>query len=226
MRAWLRGLAVLLIAPLVAALVYLAVAWLLTAWPANRVQRDGGAQVQAWVLSNGIHTDLVLPARGHGMDWHTVFEPAHARAARPDADHVAIGWGDREIYLYTPEWKDLTAQRALRAAVGANGALLHVTHLRLADMPWGSAHRLPLSQAQYDRLVRYVLDSMPQGKVRPVPGAHYARNDAFYEATGSANLFRTCNNWTGDALRAAGVTVSRWTPLDFTVTAHLAPARP
>jgi len=226
MRAWLRGLLIVLLVPLAALLVYPGVAWLLTAWPANRVQRDAGAEVQAWVLSNGIHTDLVLPARGHGVDWRTHFKPGDARAAPPDADHVAIGWGDREIYLHTPQWKDLTARRALRAATGANGALLHVTHLRLADMPPGRAHPLPLSQAQYDRLVRYVLASLPQGQARPLPGAHYSDNDAFYEATGNAHLFRTCNNWTGEGLRAAGVTVGRWTPFDFTVTAHLARAAP
>jgi len=225
MRHWLRGLLIVLLTPLAATLVYVGLACLLLLWP-QRQEPSGPAVVQAWVLSNGIHTDLVLPMRGHGMDWTTLFSAAHTRAAQADAQYVAIGWGDREIYLYTPLWADLTANRALRAALGYNGALLHVSHLQHADLAYGTAHALPLSQDQYLRLVAYVLASLPHGQARPVPGAHYAHNDAFYEASGSANLFRTCNNWTGAGLRAAGVPASRWTPFDFTVTAHLARARP
>lgn len=226
MRAWLRGLLVVLLAPLAVMLMYWGMACLLLLWPAKGQVSAEPAQVQAWVLSNGIHTDLVLPMRGHGMDWSALFSPAHVRAAPPDAQYIAIGWGDREIYLYTPVWADLTVERTVRAALGRNGALLHVTHLRDSDLAHGTAHRLPLSQGQYGRLTAYVLASLPQGQPHPIPGAHYAANDAFYEAKGSANFFRTCNNWTGEGLRAAGVTVSRWTPFDFTVTAHLSPARP
>jgi hypothetical protein len=40
----------------------------------------------------------------------------------------------------------------------------------------------------------------------------------------ATNLFETCNTWIGRGLRQAGVTVSRWTPFDFTVTWHLQPA--
>jgi len=226
MRGWLRGLLIVLLAPLAAMLLYLGVAFALMALPVNRHDVQAPAAVQAWVLSNGIHTDLVFPVRGHGMDWTLLFPPGHARAAPPDARYIAIGWGDREIYLHTPQWADLTVGRAVSAALGRNAALLHVSHLREAEVTGGAAYRLPLSQAQYERLVAYVRASLPREQARPVPGAHYARNDAFYEALGSANAFRTCNNWTGEGLRAAGVTVGRWTPFDFTVTAHLAPAAP
>ena len=226
MRKALRGLLIALLAPLAAMLFYLAAACLLMAWPLNRDAPREPAVLQAWVLSNGVHTDFVLPLRGHGMDWTALFPPAHARAAPPDAQYIAIGWGDREIYLYTPQWSDLTVGHALRAATGRNGALLHVSHLREAEVTQGAAYRLPLSQAQYERLVAYVRASLPPGQARPVRGAHYARNDAFYEALGSAHAFRTCNNWTGEGLRTADVTVGRWTPFDFTVTAHLAPITP
>ena len=226
MRALLRGLLVVLLAPAAAMLAYWSTACLLLLWPVKGLPPTGATPVQAWVLSNGIHTDLVLPMRGPGMDWSTLFHPAHVRAAPADTQYIAIGWGDREIYLHTPQWADLTVARTVRAALGRNDALLHVSHLRHADLAVGTAHPLPLSQAQYERLTAYVLAALPQGQARPVADAHYAHNDAFYEARGSANLFRTCNNWTGEGLRAAGVTVSRWTPFDFTVTAHLAPASP
>ena len=226
MRTWLRTLAMLLLAPLAGALLYWGIACLLLLWPAKEEKPAEPPAVQAWVLSNGIHTDLVLPMRGHGIDWSLLFKPQDARRAPLDARYIAIGWGDRAIYLHTPRWSDLTVQRTVSAALGRNGALLHVTHLRDADLAFGAAHRLPLSQRQYEQLTAYVLATLPNGQARAVPGAHYAGNDAFYEAHGSAHIFRTCNNWTGEGLRAAGVTVSRWTPFDFTVTAYLAAGRP
>ena len=227
MHAWPRKLILLLLLPLALMLLYLGVACALMFWPAKSDATHAPVEVEAWVLSNGIHTDLVFPLRGHGVDWTQLFAPSHLRprAAAPDAQYIGIGWGDRDIYLYTPSWSDLKAGHALRAAMGRNGALLHVTYLRRADLA-EHAHRLPLSAAQYQALHAHVLASMPQGRALPVAGAHYADNDAFYQALGRPHVFRTCNNWTGDALRQAGVTVSRWTPFDFNVTWHLAPAPP
>jgi len=182
--------------------------------------------VPAWVLSNGVHTDLVLPLQGHGMDWSGVF-PATDLAAPPpaDAQYIAVGWGDREFYLHTPTWGDLTARRALGAVAGRHTALLHVTRLRRADLN-ARAFALPLTPAQYARLSAHILHALPGGTARAVPGAHYGRTDAFYEATGRYGLFFTCNQWTGQALRAAGVPMPAWTPFDFNITWQLAPLAP
>jgi uncharacterized protein (TIGR02117 family) len=222
---WLRLLALALALPPLAALLYVGAACALMFWPARSTMTAGQPTVQAWVLSNGIHTDLVFPIAGHGVDWRQVFPPGDMRAAPPDSEFIAIGWGDREFYLHTPTWADLTAQRAASAVLGRNRALLHVTYLRRADLARG-AHRLPLSQPQYDALRHWVLAALPQGRAVPVAGAHYAVNDAFYEAHGRYHLFDTCNTWTGRALRQAGVPVSRWTPFDFNVTWHLQPGQP
>jgi uncharacterized protein (TIGR02117 family) len=221
MRAWLRGLLIALLLPVAFALLYLGTACALMFWPAN-AGAPPSQEVRAWVLSNGVHTDLVFPL---SEEWTTLFPPTHLRAAPRDAQYIAIGRGDREIYLHTPSWADLSASRALSAAVGVNGALLHVTYLRRSDLRAG-AYRLQLSATQFDALRRHVLEALPPGRAQPVPGAHYGSNDAFYEAVGHAHLFDTCNNWTGRGLRRAGVTVSRWTPLDFNVTWHLQPAHP
>ena len=181
---------------------------------------SGSPAVEAWVLSNGVHTDYVLPVRSILVDWQKLFPLSDFRAPPPDAEFIAIGWGDREFYLHTPTWADLTVARALGALAGRNRALLHVSYLRRAQLGAG-AYRLPLSLVQYARLVDYVRTALPEGQATPVAGAHYDRQDAFYEANGGYHLFETCNTWTGRGLRRAGVKVSRWTPFDFTVTWHL-----
>ncbi|MFL6734580.1 MAG: DUF2459 domain-containing protein, partial [Sphingomicrobium sp.] len=40
----------------------------------------------------------------------------------------------------------------------------------------------------------------------------YGPTDTFYRATGKASAIRTCNSWTADRLRLAGVKTSLWPP--------------
>ncbi|KIQ33947.1 hypothetical protein RT97_08955 [Variovorax paradoxus] len=224
-KRWLRRIAFTLLGFVLAVALYVAVACALVLWPANTKPTAEAPALEAWVLSNGVHTDLVFPVRSAAMDWQVLFPLADFKAVPPDAEFIAIGWGDREFYLHTPTWADLTAARAFGALSGGNRALMHVTYLQRAQMRRG-AYRLPLSQAQYAQLVAYVRASLPSGRATPIAGAHYDDQDAFYEAEGGYNLFETCNTWTGRGLRGAGVRVSRWTPFDFNVTWHLQPAQP
>lgn len=224
-RRWLPRIAFTLLGLLLAIALYVAVACALVFLPANAKPPAEPATVEAWVLSNGVHTDLVFPVRSATVDWRQLFPLSDFKAPPPDAEFVAIGWGDREFYLHTPTWGDLTAARAFGALSGGNRSLLHVTYLQRAQLRRG-AYKLPLSQAQYAQLVAHVRATLPSGRATPIAGAHYASDDAFYEAQGSYHLFETCNTWTGRGLRQAGVTVSRWTPFDFNVTWHLQPVMP
>ena len=47
--------------------------------------------------------------------------------------------------------------------------------------------------------------------------AGYTPRDVFYAATGHYGALRTCNVWTGEALRHAGVRMGRWTPFESDV---------
>lgn len=225
MSRWLRRVALVLLLPAIGFALYVAVASALMFWPTAGSPAQQPSAVEAYVMSNGVHTDYVLPLRTPGLDWTQTFLPSHARAAPADAEFIAIGWGDREFYLHTPTWADLTAARAFGALRGGNRALLHVTWLRRADLR-GSVRRLPLSAPQYAALAGYVRAALPDAQAAPIAGAHYDDNDAFYEANGGYHLFETCNTWTGRGLREAGVPMGRWTPFDFTVLRHLQPLRP
>ena len=225
MARWLRRLALLLLLPFAGLALYVGVASALMFWPTAAPPAREPATVEAYVMSNGVHTDYVFPLRAAAIDWSQLFLPSHPREVPPDAEFIAIGWGDREFYLNTPTWSDLTVTRAFGALRGGNRALLHVTWLRRADLR-GSVWRLPLSVPQYAALAGHVHAALPGARAVPIAGAHYDGNDAFYEAIGSYHLFETCNTWTGRGLRRAGVPMGRWTPFDFTVVRHLRPLRP
>jgi len=225
MARWMRRLALVLLMPVIGFALYVGLASVLMFWPTAAPPAQEPAAVEAYVMSNGVHTDYVFPVRAAGIDWSHLFLPSQARAAPADIEFIAIGWGDREFYLHTPTWADLTAARAFGALRGGNRALLHVTWLRRADLR-GSVWRLPLSAPQYAALAGHVHVALPGARAVPIEGAHYDSNDAFYEANGSYHLFETCNTWTGRGLRQAGVPMGRWTPFDFTVVRHLPPLRP
>lgn len=205
--------------------LYVAAAGLFMLWPVESEPAPQTPAVEAYVISNGVHTDLVLPLHAAGVDWRPLFPPTDAPALAPSqreaVEFVAIGWGDRAFYLHTPTWAELTPGRALGAVLGRHGALLHVNWLQRAQLPPGRTWRLPLSAAQYQRLAAHVRGALPGGVAQRIAGAHYSAHDAFYAATGRYHLLRTCNEWTAEALRAAGVPVGRWAPFDFNVRWHL-----
>ena len=167
--------------------------------------------IELFVCTNGVHTDLMLPATTETVDWTVLLPRADFPLADPAATHVSFGWGDREFYLETRSWADVDLRTAWRAVFGGGPSVVHVYHL---PSPAGSPDcgRLVLAEGQYRRLAGFVRASF-QEPVRPLLGASYGGDDRFYPAVGSYSPFDTCNQWTAHALKAAGVTMGLWTPL-------------
>ncbi|MDK7354048.1 DUF2459 domain-containing protein, partial [Rothia aeria] len=44
--------------------------------------------------------------------------------------------------------------------------------------------------------------------------AQYGEDDAFYEANGKYSIFYTCNTWTNNVLKKAGLKASFWAAFD------------
>ena len=95
----------------------------------------------------------------------------------------------------------------------------------MTEMPSSSwirtrASAITLSRDEYRRLVAYIRAGFltdAQGRTIPVAGRGYGPTDAFYEANGTYSALHTCNEWTGGALRAAGVRTGLWTPLSASI---------
>ena len=170
--------------------------------------------VRILVESNGVHTGLVLPKVAAGVDWRALARAEDLADPRyAGYDHVAIGWGDRRFYVETPTWRDVRPATVAAAALGSGQTVLHVEHIALPS-PGDQARVVTLRPAEYRRLAAFVRGSFgPRGWHR----TGYGMDDAFYAATGRYDALRTCNSWTGDALRAAGVRIGAWTPFPVTV---------
>lgn len=181
--------------------------------PRNPGWREPSHGVPVFVRSNGAHVDLVLPARDGGHDLYRWVSPEHVANPQSALGWIAFGWGQREFYLETPRWSDLTLLNASRAMFGGN-VVMHVEHGR-QPRPSTDMRPLLLETEEYDRLVAYILGSFSvdaDGKPTMIAGSGYGRNDVFYEAIGRYSMIRTSNQWAADALAAAGVRVGSWTP--------------
>lgn len=190
------------------------------ALPANAGWRPPERGVAIWIEDNGVHTGLVMPKVAAGMDWRGLFPADDLRDRRYGGyDHVAVGWGDHDFYLGTPTWAELRPSTVLWAAIGSDRTLLHVEHVP-RPIYGPEVRRVVLRPEEYRRLAAFVTESLRSR--RRWPG--YGANGVFYEARGRYSALYTCNNWTGAALRAAGVRIGRWTPFPASVMALL-PAR-
>ena len=201
-------------------LVYLAAALILGTVPANVAWREPEQGVTIFLRTNGVHTWIVVPKVSHGIDWRPYAPGRHLDDPRYGAaDHVAFGYGNREFYLNTPTWADLSPRTAALALFGSGPTLLHVEH---DHQPQPNAWTKPLTitAGQYRRLADYIrrrfqLDR--QGRTMPLLGRGYNDWDMFYEANGGYSFYFTCNEWTGRALRAAGIRTGLWTPFSQSI---------
>lgn len=176
--------------------------------------------VTIWVENNGVHTGLVLPLVAAGVDWRPIVRPEHLRDPRLASRWLAIGWGDRDFFLGTPTWADVDPGTVLAAAVGSSATLVHLEHIRRPGTG-PDVRAVVLRPEEYRRLAAFVRASIDTrgGRLRWRHG--YSRFDTFYAGTGRYSAVMTCNEWTGEALRRAGVRMGRWTPFPATVMAWL-----
>lgn len=183
--------------------------WIGSSIPRNGDRREPARGIEIMVGTNGVHTELVMPLVTPEKDWRGDFPAGDLPQAQRDYTHVAVSWGEREVFLNTPTWWDLSPMTVLRiAGVGGEG-LLHVAHY-VRPAPSDDLRPLTLTPAEYRRLVAAIERSLPQGQRVRHDG--YGPHDVFYEAPGSYTVTNTCNQWTSDTLAQAGVRTGWWTP--------------
>lgn len=172
--------------------------------------------VEIYLLSNGVHTDVVLPIRNEIKDWSNFVSPSHTRSGSPDTRFVAFGWGDKGFYLQTKTWADLKLSTALKALFFLSSTAMHVSYY-YQPKESERCKKLCISKAQYRLLVGFVDNSFRKNAAHEsirIGTASYFMNDAFYEAKGTYSLFYTCNTWTNQAIKHAGMKACVWTPFD------------
>jgi uncharacterized protein (TIGR02117 family) len=174
-----------------------------------------------YVQSNGIHTDVCLPVKTGQIDWNKFIPKSHF----PNNEHfefITIGWGDRGFFLDAKNWSDLTFSTAFNAAFLPTPTLMHIKYGKEPKIT-DQRKRVYLNKRDYYQLIRFVKKSFVRkdNKLKLITGQGYTNSDNFYEAHNTYHMFRTCNIWTNDALKVAGVKTGVYALFPGGILSHL-----
>ncbi len=185
-------------------------------------EKNDRTEIEIFILTNGVHTDIVLPINNKLIDWSKKIKFENTIKKDSTAKYVALGWGDKGFYLETPEWSDLKASVAFKAATGLGSSAIHATFYKNLKQS-ETCRKILISENQYLRLVKYIdrsfIKDAQQNYINIKTSANYGKNDAFYQASGSYSIFHTCNTWANNSLKSCGQKCCFWTPLDTEIFA-------
>ena len=179
--------------------------------PVNRGWTEPEEGITVYIANNGIHSDIVMPAKAAGLDWTPFVPKSDFASPSPDAKWIAFGSGEERVYLETPRWQDIRPGTIWSATTGGR----RVMHVEWVANPNYMDRAIRLRPEEYRRLwaaVRADFKLDADGKPERIGHPGYGGSDAFYWATGKFHALKTCNSWAAGRLRLAGVKTSLWPP--------------
>jgi uncharacterized protein (TIGR02117 family) len=204
-------------------LTYLIIAVIFSTIPCNTSFRRAEKGIEIYLRTNGIHTDIVLPAKTGYKDWTLELPASNTVSGDTLIKYIAFGWGSKSFYLETPQWSDLRFKIVFKALFGMDETVMHTTNLRSLQ-EGDNCKKIIVSDTLFQKLTDYVSQTFEKsetGAVFCLNGHHYGRYDSFYEANGSYSLFNTCNSWVNEGLKQSGIKSCIWTPFDKGIFLHL-----
>ena len=198
------------------AVLYIIIAVILGLIPVNSDFKPEPGGTTIYIVSNGIHTDIVLPVYTPGYSWQEFFKHTGFNNKIQYADYLAFGWGNKLFYLNTPEWKDLTPAIAVKALFIKSEPAMHVTLLEDVR-PGKNVRRVKISEMELRKLTAYIFSSFSlnnDGNPVQIPSGGYGPDDLFFNAHGKFSIVKPCNEWTNEGLKSAGIRCVVWSPFD------------
>lgn len=201
----LKYIGVILILPT----LYLIVSLVLTYIPVNGKEDSEEKNNTVYLSSNGVHLEIIIAKN----DLNTIV--LDDQLDTPLAQYFSFGWGDKNFYVETPLWADLTFVNGFQALFLNTPTLLHVTRHSSIQEDWVV---LKVNQKQLKKINQYISATFrlnAENKKIVLPGLGYYKNDDFYEAMGNYTCFNTCNSWVNTGLKQSDIKACLWTPFDF-----------
>jgi hypothetical protein len=126
--------------------------------------------------------------------------------------YVAFSYGDKEFMMKVPTWSDIDYKIAFKSLFINTPALIRVSYYW--DINKDNCIKIELSKGCLKKLKQSIFNSFSRKKNYFIRYKdHYKQHNIFYfQAKKSYNLFHTCNSWTGDRLKDAGLKASYLTP--------------
>ncbi|MDZ4086024.1 MAG: DUF2459 domain-containing protein [Tabrizicola sp.] len=210
MRRLVRSLLLTLALPV----LYLVASALMPLIPGPGPDLSGPPAHRIGLLQGPIHTDILFPLTPETRTRFAFADAAGVPLNHPEAAWLVFGWGSAAFYTTAGTYADITASAVLTAATG-DGAVIRLDALGPLP-PLENLRFLQLSEAQFQALLNQTTAALAGETKLDHPG--FTGSDAFFPAHGRFHLFRTCNVWLGETLRASGIPFGLWTPANWSVT--------
>lgn len=186
-------------------------------------EKEKGNDIAVFVLSNGIHSDIVMPLKSQLKDWSKEIKIKETILKDSAFCYLAVGWGNKDFYLNTPTWADLKFTTAFKAAFGVGNAAIHTAiYKNMSESE--NCIKIELTTEQYEKLVKYVDAGFKKNSAGHYmhinTPANYGSDENFYEAENKYSIFYTSNTWNNNALKACGQKACVWTPFDKGIFYH------
>ena len=181
---------------------------------------DTPGSITCYLKTNGSHVDIVMPIKTDYHDWTNILDQKDVIYADSSFQYVAFGWGDKNFYLNTSSWGDMTFSIAFKAAFWLSSGALHVTYYNQLETT-NSCVPIQLNPNQIKNLYNFICSDFElDGNNKPIfipTDKVYGNTDAFYNSNKTYSLFHTCNTWVNDALKSSDYKHCFWTALEFGV---------
>lgn len=180
-------------------------------FPVNSDYKYSKDEIQFYVISNGVHTDICLPVVTPMHNWTHFLSISDYTGIDSQPRFISIGWGDKGFYLDTPTWADLKFSTAVKAAFLPSETAMHISYHIEEPMIGESVKLCSMNEQEYMRLLEFIFSSFETENgfnPRILKGKGYTDVDNFYEANYNYHMLKTCNTWTNESLKIAGVRTS------------------
>jgi len=189
--------------------VFLLISLILTFIPVNNKEVYTEKNKSIYLNSNGVHLSIIIPK--NQLDPKLLNGLIYFK----NDNYFSFGWGDKNFYLNTPNWSDLTFNNAFKALFINSSSLIHLTRYSTTANNWTE---IKVNQNQLNKINQYIyntfyFDTLDKKIILNNKG--YTNNDDFYEALGNFSCFKTCNSWVNSGLKDSDIKACLWTPFDF-----------
>lgn len=198
----IKGIFLLISIPI----IYIIISLILTFIPVNNTNQNEPKQESIYLHTNGVHLSIIIEKKQ--LDSKLL----NRLNFEEHDQYFSFAWGDKNFYLNTPTWSDLTFKNAFIALFFKSNSLIHVTRFNNLNKVW---IEIKTSKNQLAKLNDYLYNSFSinDSKIKAVKG--YTSLDDFYDAKGYYTCFYTCNSWINTAFKKSDLNACLWTPFDF-----------
>ncbi len=194
--------------------IYFIVYWTLSRIPITPERDNLPKNISIFISSSEVHSDVIVPIENEHFSWNKYLNLKKDFAQDSTKTYISIGWGDKNFFLKTKQWSDLTFGTAFKAFFGMGTGAIRIVQRNEPKKGEKDLICLQVSEAEYLSLIGHLKGEFlsRNRKVSQIKKHPYSKFDFFFDSSHAYSLLYTCNSWTNSNLKAAKQKACLWTP--------------